>query len=204
MTVHSADVRPPLQRLCVFSGSNSGCAPAFAEAARELGACLAERRIGLVFGGARVGLMGEVARAALARGGQVTGVIPRDLAAKGVAFEGLADLRLVDSMHERKALMAELSDGFIALPGGFGTIEELFEMLTWAQLGLHAKPCGLLNVAGYFDALSRFLDEAVLREFVRPEHRAMVLAAERPQDLLESFVRYRPPRVGKWIEARAT
>jgi len=143
----------PLRRLCVFTGSSAGVRPEYREAARDLGRLLAQRGIGLVYGGARVGLMGAVADAALEAGGVVIGVIPQGLVAKEIAHTGLTELRVVASMHERKAMMADLADGFVALPGGWGTLEEFFEVLTWAQLGLHAKPCGLLNVGGYFDGL---------------------------------------------------
>lgn len=139
-----------MKRICVFCGSSPGAKPEFVQAARQLGAILAQRKIGLVFGGGRVGMMGQLAQAALENGGEVIGVIPKELHERKVAFAGLSDLRVVGSMHERKALMAELADGFMALPGGLGTLEEIFEILTWAQLGMHHKPCGLLNVAQYY------------------------------------------------------
>jgi uncharacterized protein (TIGR00730 family) len=186
-----------VNRICVFCGSNPGALPAYAEAARGLGTLLAGRRIGLVYGGGSVGMMGHLARAALAAGGEVIGVIPRDLYERNVAFTELPDLRVVESMHERKALMADLADGFIALPGGIGTLEEFFEVLTWAQLGLHRKPCGLLEVEGHHERLTGFLDHLVEQGFLAPAHRAMVLAEERPEALLERFEAYRAPAVDK-------
>ena len=169
-----------MNRLCVFCGSSPGRNPAYLAAAAELGTVLAKRRIGLVYGGASIGLMGAVADAARAAGGEVIGVIPRALVELEVAHTGLADLRVVASMHERKALMAELSDGFIALPGGIGTLEELFEVWTWGQLGSHRKPCALLNVAGFYDRLLGFLDFVADEAFLRPVHREMLLVAETP------------------------
>ena len=186
-----------MNRICVFCGSNPGTLPAYAEAARELGTLLAGRRIGLVYGGGSVGLMGQLAQAALEGGGEVIGVIPRDLYEKKVAFTGLADLRVVESMHERKALMADLADGFIALPGGIGTLEEFFEVLTWAQLGLHRKPCGLLDVHQHHARLTGFLDHLVEQGFLWPAHRSMVLIEERPEALLQRFETYRAPDVDK-------
>lgn len=190
-----------MKRICVFCGSSPGARPEYVEAAGQLGRLLAGRNIALVYGGARVGMMGQVARAALAAGGEVIGVIPRDLADAGVAFADLPDLRVVGSMHERKALMAELSDGFIALPGGFGTLEEFFEVLTWTQLGNHAKPCGLLNVCRYYDRLMDFLDVAMEQQFIAAPHRAMVLIAENADELLETLDAYQTPHVDKaeWI-----
>lgn len=174
-----------MKRICVFCGSSPGGQPVYMQAARDLGKALAERGLGLVFGGGRVGLMGEVARAALDAGAQVTGVIPEALLSEAIAFTELTDLRIVRSMHERKALMVELADAFIALPGGFGTLEELFEVLTWAQLGIHRKPCGLLDVNCYFAGLAGFLDHSVEQEFIRTEHRAMLLVDDEPSRLLE-------------------
>jgi uncharacterized protein (TIGR00730 family) len=144
--------------------------------------------------------MGEIARAVRDRGGEVIGVIPRSLVRKEVAFEELADLRIVDSMHERKAVMADLSDGFIAMPGGLGTLEELFEVLTWSQLGIHRKPCGVLNVRGYYDRMLAFLDYAVDEKFLRPEHRAMLIVEQAPELLLKRFANYAAPATGKWME----
>lgn len=175
----------------MFCGSNFGARPAYREAAEEFGALLAGRGLDLVYGGARVGLMGAVADAALAAGGEVIGVIPQSLVALEVAHEGLADLRVVDGMHERKARMAELADAFVALPGGLGTFEEFFEILTWAQLGLHPKPCGLLNVAGFFDPLLALVEHAVAERFVRPEHRHLIVDAADPENLLDRLSAYK-------------
>ena len=186
-----------MRRVCVFCGSSVGARPEYREAARALARALTRRGIGLVYGGSRVGVMYEIAATALEAGGEVIGVIPQELVDKEVAFTGLSDLRIVGSMHERKALMAELSDGFIALPGGLGTIEELLEVLTWAQLGLHKKPCGLLNVCRYFDALMGFLDHAVGQRFIKPEHLGMLLIEEDPEALLARFGRYHAPSVDK-------
>jgi uncharacterized protein (TIGR00730 family) len=186
-----------MARLCVFSGSSAGVHADYRRAAVDLGRALARRGMGLVYGGAHVGLMGAVADAVLAEGGQVTGVIPSSLVAKEVAHTGLSDLRIVSSMHERKALMADLSDGFVALPGGFGTLDELFEILTWAQLGLHGKPCGLLNVR-------EFLRASVDEGFVRPEHAGMLLVADAPGDLLDRMAVYEAPDVRKWIQRQET
>ena len=187
-------------RICVFTGSSQGRRPEYAAAARDLAAALLARRIGLVYGGAHVGLMGLVADAVIAGDGEVIGVIPEALVAKEVAHTGLPDLRIVASMHERKALMSDLSDGFIAMPGGIGTFEEFFEVLTWAQLGLHRKPCGLLNVAGYYDGLLMFLDHAVGQGFLRTEHRAMILVSDDANDLLDQMGTWQPPVVAKWID----
>jgi uncharacterized protein (TIGR00730 family) len=190
-----------IQTVCVFCGSSPGARPIYVEAARHLGEILAQRGLTLVYGGARVGTMGQLAQAALDAGGHVIGVIPRALVESEVAHSGLPDLRVVDSMHERKALMADLSDAFIALPGGLGTIEEFFEVLCWAQLGLHAKPCGLLNVGGYYDRLTAFLDHSVEEQFVRATHRALVQVEQDAEVLLDAFNRYRAPRADKaeWI-----
>jgi len=188
-----------MRSICVFCGSNAGARPEYVEAARGLGALLAERHMRLVYGGARVGLMRELADAARRGGGEVVGVIPGGLLAREVAHTDLPDLRIVSSMHERKALMADLADGFIAIPGGAGTLEEFFEMWTWAQLGIHRKPCALLNVAGYFDGLLTFLDHSVGERFLRLEHRAMVLVDDDPERLLDRFAGYRAPEIQKWI-----
>ena len=166
-----------LQSVCVFSGSSPGARPSYTETATALGREIAERGLRLVYGGASVGLMGAVADAALAAGGEVVGVIPQHLMDREVAHDGLTELRVTGSMHERKALMADLADGFVALPGGLGTLEELAEILTWSQLGLQSKPCGLLDVDGFFDPLLAFLDHTVTERFVSTEHRALVLAA---------------------------
>jgi len=190
----------PIHRVCVFCGSSSGAVPDFAELAERLGALLAARRLGLVYGGASVGLMGRLAGAALAAGGEVIGVIPRSLVEMEVAHTGLSELRVVGTMHERKALMADLADAFIALPGGIGTLDELFEVLTWAQLGLHTKPVGLLDCAHYFAALLAFLDRAVSARFVQPVHRAMLLVDEDPARLLAAFEAYTAPPPFKWVD----
>ncbi|HEX7502994.1 MAG TPA: TIGR00730 family Rossman fold protein [Acidobacteriota bacterium] len=186
-----------MKRICVFCGSSPGADPEYARAAGQLGALLAREKIGLVFGGGRVGLMGHLARAALEHGGEVIGIIPRELYEKKVAFTGLSDLRVVGTMHERKALMAGLADGFMALPGGLGTLEEIFEMLTWAQLGMHRKPCGLLNVANYYAPLLAFLDRVLAQGFLDAAHRAMILDAETPEELLLRFAVYQPPAADK-------
>jgi uncharacterized protein (TIGR00730 family) len=187
-------------RICVFCGSNPGASPIYVEAARTLGAMLAGRGLGLVYGGGKVGLMGAVADGALAAGGEAIGVIPHALVAREVAHQGLTELRVVDSMHERKALMAELSDGFIVLPGGIGTMEEFFEVWTWAQLGLHAKPIGLLDVAGYYAQLQGFLGHAVAERFLHPDHRSTVLIDEDAERLLDRMNGYVPPNVPKWLD----
>lgn len=189
-----------MKRICVFCGSSAGDDPRFLDAARRLGALLAERGLGLVYGGATVGLMGAVADAALAHGGHVTGVIPSRLVERELAHHGLPDLRVVASMHERKALMADLADGFVALPGGIGTLEETFEVLTWAQLGLHHKPIGILNVAGYYAPLLTFLDHAVASRFVRREHRDVLLIEHDPGRLLDRLAAHVPVDVEKWID----
>ena len=193
-----------MNRICVFAGSNPGTSATYRAAADELGRTLARRRIGLVYGGARVGLMGALADAALASGGEVIGVIPEALVAREIAHAGLSELRLVGSMHERKALMNELADGFIALPGGWGTLEEWFEVLTWGQLGLHRKPCGLLNAAGYFDGLLRFIDHMIQQGFVRPEFRSAIVQTAAPEALLDGFEAYQAPHIPKWIDLAAT
>ncbi len=193
-----------MQRLCVFAGSSPGAQTEYLAAAQELGAALVHRSMGLVYGGARVGLMGALADAVLVGGGHVTGVMPASLVAKEVAHQGLSDLRVVASMHERKAMMNDLADGFIALPGGWGTLEEFFEVLTWAQLGLHRKPCGLLNVSGFFDGLLAFIDHTIQERFVKRENRAMLLVADSSNVLLRLFESYDPPVVEKWINTTAT
>jgi len=180
-------------RVCVFAGSNAGARPTYAAAARTLAAACAERGLGIVYGGGSVGLMGALADAALAARGEVIGVIPRPLATKELAHTGLTELRIVDSMHERKATMNALADGFIALPGGLGTFEETLEVLTWAQLGIHGKPVGVLNVEGYFDGLLRWLSHAAGEGFVRREHLALLLFADTPAELLDRFAAWTPP-----------
>ncbi|MBI5030370.1 MAG: TIGR00730 family Rossman fold protein [Chloroflexi bacterium] len=190
-----------MKRICVFCGSSPGTGVEYLKAAQHLGYTLARKNIGLVYGGAKVGMMGKIAEAVLEKGGQVVGVIPKGLVEKEVAFTQLTDLRVVDSMHERKALMADLSDGFIALPGGLGTIEEFFEVATWAQLGIHPKPCGLLNVKNYYDRLIDFLDHTVTEQFVESEHRSMIMVDDNPERLLSKFETYQPPKLDKtkWI-----
>jgi uncharacterized protein (TIGR00730 family) len=194
-----------MKRICVFCGSSAGKRPAYREQARRLGETLARRGMGLVYGGGSIGLMGIVADAVLAVAGEVVGVIPRRLARKEIAHAGLTRLHVVPSMHERKALMAELADGFVALPGGMGTLEEMAEILTWAQLGLHQKPCGLLDVEGYYAPLAAFLDHAVAEGFLRPDHRALLLVDRDPEALLDAMARWRaPPGAVKWIEPQET
>lgn len=180
-----------VQSVCVYCGSSPGKSSIYLNAANDLGAEFGRRGITLVYGGSTIGLMGEVARSAMASGGKVIGVITQALLAQKVAFEGLSDLRVVKDMHERKSVMAELSGGFIALPGGYGTYEEFFEMLTWLQLGIHSKPCGLLNVSGYYDKLLEFLDHAVEEQFVHEPHRDLILASDQPGALLDQILNYR-------------
>ncbi|HET6504345.1 MAG TPA: TIGR00730 family Rossman fold protein [Amycolatopsis sp.] len=189
-----------MRRICVFCGSSTGRDPVYAEQAAALGKLLAEREIGLVYGGASVGIMGAVADAALAAGGAVIGVIPKRLMRVEIAHAGLTELHVTSDMHERKAKMAELSDGFLALPGGAGTLEELAEVWTWAQLGLHRKPIGLVDVAGYYQPLREFADHMVTEGFLRPQHRDMVLVDPDPAVLLDAFARYEPPVIPKWTD----
>jgi uncharacterized protein (TIGR00730 family) len=193
-------LRTSMTRICVFCGSSPGADPRYLEAARDMGRTLAARGLGLVYGGGSVGLMGAVADAALEAGAEVIGVIPQVLRIRELAHRRLTSLRVVGSMHERKALMAELSDGFIALPGGMGTLEELSEVLTWAQLGLHARPCGLLDVAGYYDPLIAFFDRAVEAGFLRREHRRLLVTGATPSSLLEQFQAFIPPEVERVID----
>jgi uncharacterized protein (TIGR00730 family) len=193
-----------MRRVCVFCGSSSGRELSYQRIAVQLAQELAQQGIGLVYGGCHVGLMGILADAALGAGGEVIGVIPQALLDREIGHRGLSELRVVGSMHERKAVMAELADGFIALPGGIGTLEELFEIWTWAQLGLHQKPCGLLEVDGFFSRLVAFLDHLVAAGFVRPAHRAMLMVADSPASLLARFAVYQAPRVGKWVTAAET
>lgn len=178
------------KRVCVFCGSSHGARPEYAGSARELVRALARRGLGMVFGGGGIGLMNVIANAALELGVEIIGVIPEALVAKELAHGGVSDMRIVHSMHERKAVMAELSDAFVALPGGFGTLEELFEVLTWGQLGLHRKPSGLLNVAGYFDPLLAFFDHALAEQFLRPKHRTMLLVDSNPDSLLDRLANF--------------
>jgi uncharacterized protein (TIGR00730 family) len=192
----------PLARLCVFCGTNAGSRPDYGEAARALGRLLAERNIELVYGGASVGIMGELADAVHENGGHVTGIIPQQLMKKEEAHTGIPDLIVVASMHQRKSQMADLADGFVALPGGIGTLEGFLEILTWGQLGIHAKPSGLLNVAGYFDSLIRFLDEAVREGFLTAEHRELILIDTDPAGLLDQLEKYAPKEGGERLMGR--
>jgi uncharacterized protein (TIGR00730 family) len=193
-----------VKRICVFSGSSPGGDLAYRAAATDLGHRLAERGIEVVYGGASVGLMGAVADAAMEGGGHVIGVIPQSLVDREIAHPAVADMRVVESMHERKALMADLSDAFVALPGGVGTLEELFEVYTWNQLGLHAKPLGLFNVRGYYDGLARFLDHAVEERFVTQQNRAMLLVSEHLDELIDGLDAWQAPRLPKWIDRAET
>lgn len=192
-----------MKRVCVFCGSSPGTNPVYLEAATKVGRTLARRGLGLVYGGGNVGLMGAVANGALAAGGEVVGVIPKALQLRELAHAKLTSLHVVGSMHERKAKMAELSHAFIALPGGMGTLEEFAEILTWAQLGLHTRPCGLLDVAGYYRPLIAFFDQAAAEGFVRPEHRRLVIVGNEPDALLDAFAAWRPPPVERWIDSRS-
>ena len=192
-----------MRRLCVFCGSSTGGRPAYRDAAHRLGELLATRGIGLVFGAGHIGLMGVLADAVLSGGGAAIGVIPQALVDKELAHGDLTELRVVATMHQRKALMADLADGFLALPGGYGTADELFEILTWAQLGLHAKPIGLLNVAGFFDPLLEWVDHCVSEGFLLPEHRETLLISANPEELLEMLLHRKPPvQTQKWIDAQ--
>jgi uncharacterized protein (TIGR00730 family) len=187
-----------MKRICVYCGSSPGTDEIYVGAARELAGLLVSARMDLVYGGASKGLMGVLADSVLENGGKVSGVIPKALQEKEITHANLTELHVVDSMHERKSLMAILSDGFIAMPGGFGTLEEIIEVLTWGQLQFHAKPCGFLNVGGYFDHLLEFFDHAVAQGFLRRQHRDMLLVASTPAELLNLFEHYQPPEVRKW------
>jgi uncharacterized protein (TIGR00730 family) len=193
-----------LDRVGVFCGSSLGGSDAYRAVSEELGALLARRGHELVYGGGAVGLMGVLADAVLAAGGRAIGVIPESLATREVAHSGLTELRVVPTMHVRKALMAELSSAFVALPGGFGTLDELFEIVTWGQLGLHRKPIGLLNVCGYFDGLIGFVEHAVRERFIREQHKRLLVIEERPEALLDALLRHEPPVVPKWIRRDET
>jgi uncharacterized protein (TIGR00730 family) len=193
-----------MRRVCVFCGSSVGKQPAYAEAAQAMGAVLAERGIGLVYGGGNVGLMGVVADAVMAHGGEAIGVIPQSLADREIAHGGITQLHVVDSMHARKAMMAELADAFVAMPGGVGTFEEFFEVVTWTQLGLHRKPCGLLNVQGFYTPLAAFIDQAVSEGFIRPVHRAAIVVDSDPARLLDTLAKVDLPAVPKWIRQDET
>jgi uncharacterized protein (TIGR00730 family) len=193
-----------IHRICVFCGSNPGGNEVYGEAARGLGRLFAKQGIALVYGGGSVGLMGELADAVLGAGGEVIGVIPHALWAREVGHRGLTDLRIVETMHERKATMADLSDAFIALPGGLGTLEEIFEIWTWAQLGLHEKPLGFLDVAGFYASLMTFLDSAVRARFMKEPHRSIAMIDTDAESLLQRFEEWAPPRVEKWITREET
>ncbi|MGH7388569.1 MAG: TIGR00730 family Rossman fold protein [Candidatus Rokuibacteriota bacterium] len=194
-----------MKRVCVFAGSSTGARHDYTDAARELARELTRRHLGIVYGGGSVGLMGVLADAALAEGGEVIGVIPRGLATRELAHPALTDMRVVSSMHERKAMMAGLSDGFVALPGGLGTFEETLEMLTWSQLGIHRKAVGLLNAAGYFDGLLGFLRHAVGEGFVRREYLELFVVAGAPAALLDDMAQWRPPAVVRaWLDVSQT
>ncbi len=186
-----------MKNICVFCGSSPGEREEYITAARDLGRLLAQRGLTLVYGGGNSGLMGEIARAVLQTDGKVIGVIPRSMEQRELAHHGVTELHVVDNMHQRKAMMAELADGFIAMPGGLGTLEEIAEALTWAQLQFHHKPCGLLNVAGFYDTLACFLDHMVNEGFLHPQHRALALVSADPQELLNQFERYTPTHVDK-------
>jgi uncharacterized protein (TIGR00730 family) len=188
-----------LRRVCVYCGSRAGTREAYANAARELGTLLGERGIGVVYGGGQVGLMGILADAALAAGGEVIGVIPHALAAREVDHPGVTILHKVETMHERKAMMADLADAFITMPGGIGTLEELTEIWSWAYLGIHHKPVGLLNVAGYYDPLLAFMDGALEDGFVQPVHRDLLQVAASPPELLDKIAAYEPPELMRWV-----
>lgn len=192
---------PAINRVAVFCGSNPGARPEYVDAAVDLGRALTNRKIGAVYGGSTVGLMAVLADTMIAGNGDIIGVIPRTLVEREVANTMLADLRIVESMHERKATMAELADAFIALPGGIGTLEEFFETWTWAMLGMHRKPCAILNACGYFDPLLEFLDRTVEEKFVRLVHREMVIVESHPDALLDRLLRYEAPTVVKWVNA---
>src|ERR671917_984642 len=186
-----------MKTVCVFCGSRGGSRPSYKAAAQRVGKMLARRRLRLVYGGGRVGLMGALADAALLEGGEVVGVIPKALVEKEVGHTGLSELHIVGSMHERKKLMADLADGFVALPGGYGTLEEFMEVLSWAQLSIHEKPCALLNVGGFFEPLLHLFDRAVEEGFVHPDHRSLVLAGQEPENLLDAMEGYSPPKTKK-------
>ena len=187
-----------MKTICVFCGSSTGNNSGYKAAAKQLGKILAARKLTLVYGGGNVGLMGEIANSVLARGGKAIGVIPEFLAEKELVHQGLSELKIVESMHERKAMMAELADGFIAMPGGFGTLEETVEVLTWTQLGLHRKPIGLLNVDGYFDFLYEFFKHMVDEKFLHPEYRDMILIKADAAEMVDSLTTYQLPHVDKW------
>lgn len=193
-----------MKRICVFCGAHVGGNPAYAETARSLGQALVQRRLGLVFGGGHIGLMGVIADVVLQAGGEVIGVIPQTLVERELAHRGVADMRVVETMHQRKGIMADLADAFVALPGGYGTADELLEILTWAQLGIHAKPVGLLNIGGFFDHLLSWLDRAVADAFIKPKHRQLLLATQNVDELFAALESYQPPRRPDWgLESRS-
>lgn len=189
-----------LERVCVFCGTNAGARNDYGQAARRLGEVLASEKIELIYGGSSIGMMGELADAVLEHGGQVTGVIPQRLVEKEAAHTGIGNLIVVASMHQRKAQMSDLADGFIALPGGIGTLEGFLEIVTWGQLGIHVKPCGLLNVAGYFDALIQWLDDSVKEGFITEGHRAMILVDDDPSRLVKRMREFRPSEGERLLE----
>ncbi len=189
-----------MKRICVFCGSNKGVRPAYIAAAKALGQAFVKRNIGLVYGGGNVGLMGIIADEVLALGGEAVGVIPQSLVRREVAHQNLTKQHIVNTMHERKALMADLSDGFIAMPGGMGTFDEFCEILTWAQLGIHHTPCGILNVENYFTPLLTMFDHAVTEGFLRNSHRALILEATEPESLLDALAAYQPQHAEKWLD----
>jgi uncharacterized protein (TIGR00730 family) len=189
-----------MRRICVFCGSSSGLRPAYTKAAEELGRYLSASKIGLVFGGGKVGLMGAMADAALAAGGEVIGIIPEHLMAREIGHRGLTKMHVVGSMHERKTMMSDLSDAFIAMPGGFGTFEEFCEVLTWSQLGLHQKPCGLLNVEDYYSPLLQMFDRAVEERFIKADNRQIVLSHAHVPQLVEMMKSWKPVHVEKWLD----
>lgn len=190
-----------MKKLCVYCGSSAGTLVEYVNSAKNLATYLVVNDIELIYGGASVGIMGVLAQTMLDGGGRVTGVMPKALVDKEIAHTSLSQLHVVNSMHERKSLMAELADGFMALPGGMGTLEELFEMLTWSQLGYHQKPCAALNVAGYFNGLLRFLDHMQTQGFIKPVHRQLLLLDESPTALVQKMLAYTPAKVDKWIRA---
>ncbi|MBK8816901.1 MAG: TIGR00730 family Rossman fold protein [Methylococcaceae bacterium] len=196
--------KPTINSLCIYCGSSSGRLEAYALAAVSLAEALVSRNIKLVYGGAGIGIMGKLADNILKLGGQAIGVIPKALAHKEVAHQNLTELHITQSMHERKMLMAELADGFIALPGGIGTLEELFEIWTWAQLGFHKKPCGMLNVNGYYDWLIKFLDHTLEEQFVKKHHHALLMVEKTPEVLLERFAKYQHPETKHWLDKNET
>ncbi|MDQ3662669.1 MAG: TIGR00730 family Rossman fold protein [Actinomycetota bacterium] len=193
-----------MKRICVYAGSNPGNDDRYRAATQDLAHSLVRLGIGIVYGGGNVGLMGELADTVLAAGGEVVGIMPRQLVEKEVAHLGLTDLQVVESMHERKAAMADLSDAFVALPGGIGTLEEIIEVYTWSQLGLHQKPCALLNINGYYEGLTAFLDHAVVEGFLNGSHRGLLVVIERPEELVESLERWDPPQLDKVLDPEST